>query len=114
MKRGKIILVSNCGFWEKDNFDALVAHVQAICRNISRDFAGALLRPHGPAVGALTEMGAAPQNVLDAARDAGRQLATNGRIEPETLDTVACELMPRDAYLEIVNHRFREALVAGG
>lgn len=113
VRRGKVILVSNCGFWEKDNFDALVSHVQAICRNISREFAGALLRPHGPAVGALTEMGAAPQDVLDAARDAGRQLVTKGRIEPETLETVARELMPREAYLEVVNHRFREALVAG-
>lgn len=114
VKPGKVVLVSNCGFWERDNFDALVIHVQAICRNISREFAGALLRPHGPAVGAMIEMGQAPTEVLEAARDAGRQLATRGCIEPATLETVARELMPREAYLEVVNHRFRAALTTGG
>jgi multimeric flavodoxin WrbA len=111
---GKVVLVSNCGFWEPDNFDPLVVHVQAICRNLGREFAGALLRPHGPAVRAMTEMGQPPTDVVEAARNAGRQLATRGSIAPATLETVARELMPREAYLGVLNSRFREALAAGG
>jgi multimeric flavodoxin WrbA len=110
---GKIVLVSNCGFWERDNFDPLVAHVQAICRNTAREFAGALLRPHGPAVGAMKAMGQPPSDVLEAAREAGRQLATRGRMDPATLEAVARDLMPRDAYVEVVNRRFREAMARG-
>jgi multimeric flavodoxin WrbA len=114
VKPGKVVLVSNCGFWERDNFDPLVIHVQALCRNTSREFAGALLRPHGPAVRAMTEMGQPPEDVIEAARDAGRQLAKRGSIEPATLEAVARDLMPRDTYLDVVNRTFREALSAGG
>ena len=46
-KKGTIALVSNCGFWEMDNFDPLLAHMKAITKNFDREFAGALLRPHG-------------------------------------------------------------------
>jgi multimeric flavodoxin WrbA len=109
-KSGKAVLVSNCGFWERDNFDALVVHMEAVCRNASREFAGALLRPHGPAVKPMMEMGYPPNDVFEAARDAGRQLVQHGRIEARTLETVARDLLPRDKYLEILNQRFQEAL----
>jgi len=109
-KRGKVVLVSNCGFWERDNFDALVVHMEAVCRNISHEFAGALLRPHGPAVKAMMEMGYPPNDVFEAAREAGRQMVQRGSIDARTLETVARDLLPRDKYLEILNQRFREAL----
>jgi FMN-dependent NADH-azoreductase len=48
LKNRKIVLVSNCGFFERDNFDPLVAHMKAISRNLNAEFAGALIRPHGP------------------------------------------------------------------
>ena len=32
----KMVLVSNCGFWELDNFDALVGHVKAIAKKPGR------------------------------------------------------------------------------
>jgi multimeric flavodoxin WrbA len=109
-KSGKVVLVSNCGFWERDNFDALVVHMEAVCRNISRELAGSLLRPHGPAVKTMTEMGHPPNDVFEAAKDAGRQLVRDGRIQARTLETVARDLLPRDKYLEILNQRFREAV----
>ena len=50
-----MVLVSNCGFWELDNFDALVSHAKAIAKNLDVAFAGALLRPHGPAFKAMLD-----------------------------------------------------------
>lgn len=44
----KMVLVSNCGFWEMDNFDPLLVHLKALCRNAEAEFVGALLRLHGP------------------------------------------------------------------
>jgi len=44
----KIILVSNCGFWEKDNFDPVIQHMRALSKNMNAEFTGALVRPHGP------------------------------------------------------------------
>ena len=49
-KTRKYVLVSNCGLWEKDNFDPLLVHMKAFCKNASVEFAGALLRPHGEAM----------------------------------------------------------------
>ena len=99
----QMVLVSNCGFWELDNFDALVNHVKAIARNLNMVFAGALLRPHGAALKALLDQQAPVTDVVDAAQDAGRQLVEKGSIAPETLQVITRPLLPRDQYVAIVN-----------
>jgi multimeric flavodoxin WrbA len=109
---GQMALVSNCGFWELDNFDPLLAHMKAVCRNFGAEFAGALLRPHGPALAAMLQMGMPVADILAAAQEAGRQLVQEGTISPETLAVVSRELVPRDMYLQIGNQRTREMLEA--
>ncbi|HWQ20621.1 MAG TPA: flavodoxin family protein, partial [Methanotrichaceae archaeon] len=109
-KRGKMVLVSSCGLWEKDNFDPMVAHIQAFCRNANSKFEGALLRPHGPALRGMLEAGAPVRDVIDAAKDAGRQLARDGRISSETLSTVSRDLMSREMYMNIVNQYMDQAM----
>jgi len=108
----RMVLVSNCGFWELDNFDALVVHAKAICKNTNMEFAGALLRPHGPALSSMIQMGAPVQDVLTAATEAGRQLVQDGKISPDTLNTVSRELLPRDTYIQIANQNFQQAVDA--
>ncbi len=108
----KVVLVSNCGFWEKDNFDALVVHMEAICRNMGAEFAGALLRPQGPAMKPMLEIGGLVEDVIEAARDAGRQLVRDGAIRQETLDTVSRDLMPLEDYMKMANQSFQQALDA--
>jgi multimeric flavodoxin WrbA len=110
----KIVLVSNCGFWELDNFDPLLVHMEAACRNLSAEFAGALLRPHGPVLGQMLEMGAPVNDVLEAAGEAGRQLVEDGRMREETLKIVGRELLPLEQYLEQLNLLFRQNLEAAG
>lgn len=107
---GKLVLVSNCGFWEMDNFDPLVAHMKALSLNMGREYAGALLRPHGPALRGMLERGMKVGDVLDAAREAGRQLVERGCMARETLDTVGRELLPLESYVHILNGFFEEAL----
>ena len=109
-KSGKIVLVSNCGFWELDNFDPLLVHMEAMCKNIGREFAGALLRPHGPALKAMENMGMGAAAVLDSAQEAGRQLAEDGQMSPETLRNVSRDLLPRDLYVERMNRNFETAI----
>lgn len=101
--KSKIVLVSNCGFWEMDNFDPLLVHINAYCRNAHAEFAGALLRPHGEALKPMLDMGLPVRDVLDAAKEAGRQLATTGRMMPETLSAVSRDLMTRDMYIQMAN-----------
>jgi multimeric flavodoxin WrbA len=108
----KVVLVSNCGFWEKDNFDPLVVHVQAFCRNAGMEFAGALLRPHGEALRPMMDAGVSLDAVFDAARAAGRQLVRDGAMSAETLATVSRELLPREPYLQFANDYFQQVLDA--
>ena len=83
-RRGQVVLVSNCGFWEPDNFDPLIVHVKASCKNLNREFAGALVgRMARPCV--LCEMGLAVDGIFQAAQETGRQLIRDRKMSPETL-----------------------------
>jgi multimeric flavodoxin WrbA len=108
VKRSKIVLVSNCGFWEKDNFDPMVAHIKAYCKNANAEFAGALLRPHGEFLKAMRDMGLPVNDVIDAAKEAGRQIARDGKMSQDTLNTISRELLSRDAFVEKGNQYFKE------
>jgi multimeric flavodoxin WrbA len=110
VKAGQAVLVSSCGFPEMDNFDALVSHVQAACRNLNRDFAGALLRPSGPILRILVDMGAPPEDVFAAAREAGHQLVRDGKMARGTLDAVGRELVPCEMFIEQANQHIRQVL----
>jgi multimeric flavodoxin WrbA len=109
-KGSQLVLVSNCGFWEMDNFDPLLVHMKAVSKNLGSKFAGALLRPHGPALKGMMEMGGPVDDIFEAAKEAGRQLVKDGRMSAETLKGVSRELLPLEMYVEIVNQRFQEAL----
>jgi multimeric flavodoxin WrbA len=104
---GKVVLVSNCGFWEMDNFDAMLVHLKAACKNMNREFAGALVRPHGPAMAIMLEMGIPLDDIFDAAREAGKQLVRDGKMKAETLAAISRELMPLDVYLAGANQHFQ-------
>ena len=109
-KGGQVVLVSNCGFWELENFEPLLVHLHAICKNIGREFAGALLRPHGPALGAMLKRGLPARDVLEAAEAAGRELVANGRMKSETLGAISRELIPKQLYIENMNENFGAAI----
>jgi multimeric flavodoxin WrbA len=112
VKIGKLVLVSNCGYWELDNFDPLLVHTRAACRNFGIEFAGALLRPHGPALKGMLDRGLPVDDVLASAKEAGRQLVQGGRISPEMLQTVSRELLPLEEYVRAINQSFQQALDA--
>jgi hypothetical protein len=52
---------------------------------------------------AMLDMHAPVADVVDAARDAGRQLIETGSIATETLNVVSRPLLPRDRYVAIAN-----------
>jgi multimeric flavodoxin WrbA len=109
-KRGKVVLVSSCGFWEMDNFDPLVVHMKAICKNADREFSGALLRPHGSGMKRMCEGGAPIDDIFAAAKEAGRQLVTDGRMSDGTLRAVSRSLMTVDQLVQGANLFFQQAL----
>jgi hypothetical protein len=109
-KPKKLVFVSNCGFWEMENFDPVISQMKAFCETASVEFSGALLRPHGPMLKGMLAKGAPVSDILEAAKEAGRQMATAGRMSDETLRAVSRPLLPRDAFIQLSNKFAREAL----
>jgi len=112
IKPGLIVLVASCGLWEMDNFDPLLAHMQALSRNVNRRFAGALLRPHATEIKSVLDMGMPVDDVLQAAKEAGRQLVEKGEMSSQTLAAISRPLLPLEMYVQVRNQRFQQALAA--
>ncbi len=113
-KPGKVVLVSTCGFWEIDNFDPLLTHMRAFCRTVNREFAGALLRPHGGRFFDKVEMGVPLADLFSSAKEAGRQLAREGSISPAALKVISSERVSLERFIQIGNKRIQEILDALG
>lgn len=99
----RIALVSVCGFWEADNFDPLVAWVEALGRNVWAEVAGRLLRPHAYAYSRMPGLAPPKRAVTRALRSAGRELVEEGRISRETEAAVAAPLISRGPYVAMAN-----------
>jgi hypothetical protein len=93
-----------------DNFDPLLVHIKAMCKNADREFAGALLRPHGGVLRRMLQEGISINDILDAAREAGRQLVAEGKMSAETLRAVSRKLIPQERLVQKANQFFRQVL----
>lgn len=100
-KWGKVLLLSTCGLSEMDNFDPLIMHLKAACKNLARGFAGAVLRPQSS--GMLDTSEGKVDDIFAAAREAGRQFVRDGEMAPETLAAVAREIMTNEAFMDNAN-----------
>jgi len=112
-KRQKIVLVSTCGAWEVSMFDPLLLQMNALYSRPEggSDFAGALLRPMADGMKEMIKAGETRlvEGVFRAAKEAGRQLAKEGKITEETKKEVSRELMPRDAYYKAAQMMMEQA-----
>jgi multimeric flavodoxin WrbA len=112
VKTGKVVLISTSGFWELDNFDPMVHHLQGLSKNIHREFSGALLRPHGAILKYMVKNNPTVlvQEVLSASRQAAVELVRDGKISKDTEASVSRELMNRDEYIRLINNNFERLL----
>lgn len=110
LKVSKLALISNCGFHEPDNFDALVMHCRRLCLNLNVDYAGHLLRPHGPVLRYPEMMPKEIAGVLKAAENAGSEIVKNGVFSEESMKAVSAEIAPKRAYAEAANFFWKQEL----
>jgi hypothetical protein len=102
-----VVLLSVCGFYECENFAPLVTWAEAYCRNLQAPLLGRLLRPHAHAFSALPRLVPAKASVLRALEQAGQELVAEGRIRPETEDSVSADLLSRDAFIAAANRSWK-------
>jgi hypothetical protein len=99
-KKQRFVVVASCGLWEIDNFDPMLIHLKAFCKNIGFIFSGALLRPHSFAL--------RNQNIneiLRAAKIAGQEIILNEKISFQTETAVNKAIISREEYMEYVNKK---------
>lgn len=108
----KVVLVSVCGFTELDNFNPLITHVKAICKNLHAEFCGAVLRPYAASLPLLTKMGFETNDIFEAAHTAGYELIKEGKMSSKTLETISRECIPRKDYVQGINAHFKKILNA--
>ncbi|MCX6670145.1 MAG: flavodoxin family protein [Methanothrix sp.] len=111
-KRQKIVLVSTCGAWEMSMFEPLLVQMKALYTRSdgNSDFVGALLRPGADGMREMmkTKGRGLVEGILQAAKEAGRELVKEGKISEEIQKQVSRELMPRDAYYEAAKEMFEQ------
>ena len=91
VKIRKIVLVSTSGWWERANFGTVMRIVREFARGAGVDFAGGLLRPN---FNVMVEDRKKAQEIYNAAKQAGYQLAIDGKMSKHTLATVSQPLIP--------------------
>jgi multimeric flavodoxin WrbA len=110
VERGKLVLVSSCGHWSKDNFDLLISHMKKFSDKFERQFAGALLRPHIFALPHMMWLAKETIHIHDAANKAGREFVGTGKMQQKHLDVVSSELMPLQTYVRHMNQVYKKAM----
>ena len=108
----KVALVSVSGFTELDNFDPLEAHIQAVCKNLNGEYAGAVLRPLGAQLPLFKQMGIPVDDIYDAIKQAGKEFVEKEKIKPQTQQTISREIVPRSEYVKRLNASFQQTLDA--
>ncbi len=103
----KSVVISNCGFPEQSHFDGLRQTFRCLFKSGLRD-AGMICCSAGPMLN-VPEMQAAVKWYLDATRQAGREVVTDGCISEATQAILDKPLIADSAaYAAALNERFRE------
>jgi len=103
----RLVLISNCGFPERVHFGALVEQFNHLTGG--RGPAATILVPAGEALGREYSPGSWLGWFYDALRQAGRELARQGRLSPETEETLSRPLVPAEVYNQMANTGFDSA-----
>jgi hypothetical protein len=100
----KMVLISTCGFGERDNFDPIIMHTRALSRNLRYEYLGELVRPMGPALQLL--VGLEPERaepILEAFRRGGYEAVADNVIRPEVQEAAAQPIMSLEEFMGMVN-----------
>ena len=102
-KLPRLVLLSCCGFWELENFEGLVQHVQSIAKNLHTPYVGAVLRPASSVLAMDLMLPEPVSQVKSAVRQAGAELVEQGGFDASTLAAIAKPLFSRETFIDSAN-----------
>ncbi|MHB8895869.1 MAG: flavodoxin family protein [Candidatus Geothermincolia bacterium] len=82
-RRGRVVIVSTCGFPERKHFDPIALHFNRICENMRSDILGEFYFPASSLI--ATDPHLVEAN-LEAVYRAGREIVESGEIDPATVE----------------------------
>ena len=95
----KIALVSSCSFWGLENFELVIRTFEFMARAMDVKLARPLLRPNADLLKAMIKKGDDRFHILEAAEEAGAELANKGDIRKKTAEAVHIPFMTRKQFL---------------
>jgi multimeric flavodoxin WrbA len=101
----KIVLVSTCGWWEMGNFGTVLRIAEEIAKDVSVEFAGAILRPHAYLMAENTEKA---KKVIGALRKAGYELVKKERMSKSLLEVISQPLISEEEYKRRLNEDYEK------
>jgi len=102
MPKQHIVLISNCGFPERENFSALVEMFHHLTKDPNLEIVATILRPMGELL-RRPELQSFLIWYFQAVHQAGRELIELGHITPETQAILDRDFMPVETYLMAAN-----------
>ena len=102
----KIVLVSTCGWWEIGNFGTVLRIAEELAKDVSVEFAGAILRPHAYL---MVENKEKAKKVTEALSQAGSQLVKKGRMSKSLLEVISQPLISEEEYRHRLNDDYKKA-----
>jgi multimeric flavodoxin WrbA len=109
-KEWKFVLISGCGFYEMDNFEALQHHCERICLNFHAQYAGHVLRPHAHILEFADMLPEETSRCLNAINKAGEEVCLHGKISDGIMTEASAPIVPRSAYVNAVNVHWDQEL----
>ena len=101
----KIVLVSTCGWWEIGNFGTVLRIAEELAKDVSVEFAGAVLRPHAYL---MVENKEKAKKVTKALREAGYELVKKGRMSKSLLEVISQPLVSEEEYRCSLNEGYEK------
>jgi len=101
-KRSKWVLISNCGFPDRVHFEPLVEQFRHLTAG-GRSLAATILVAAGEALGRAYSPDGPFEWLNVALRQAGREVVTQGHLDPETEAILARPLVPATGYVAQAN-----------
>lgn len=95
----KIAMVSSCSYWGLENFDLVIDVLEFMAKAMDVELARPLLRPNADLLKAMVRKGDDQFHVLEAAEEAGAELAKRGNIRKKTAEAVQIPFMSRKQFL---------------
>lgn len=112
-KLPKVALLSVCGFYEMDNFDAVEEHVKKFTHHIQSEFAGSVLRPSSPILAMDKIFPDVVKNIKNAIEQSGVELIKNGSFSEDTLEKITYTPLNKEQWLFGTNKYHENCLKAG-